>query len=106
MALTTLDQMKSEINDHWEQFADNPYAEDLLHEFADSACPIYYGDIIAEWQEMPSEFNDSWQEISDADWVITANITQLMSVDLCNYYNDLARRAYEELLEEYEAENA
>ena len=96
MALTTLSEMKQEILDNWAQFADNAYPEDLLTEFADSALPVYYSDIIQEWQHMPSEFNDSWQEIG----VNEIKITNLMSMDLFNYYLHLANTAYSEICAE------
>jgi len=100
MALTTFDEMKQEIKDNWEQFESNAYPYDLLTEFADSACPVYYNDIIQEWQEMPSEFNDSWQELGTDG---SATITTLMTFDLFNYYNHLAQKAYNELADEMEA---
>ncbi len=100
MALTTFAEMKQEILDNWEQFESNQYPEDLLSEFADSACPIYNGDIIKEWQEMPSEFDDSWRDYGDT--IEGATITKLMQMDLFNYYHHLARNAYNELADEME----
>ena len=57
--------IKQELKDNWEQLADNPYATDLVNEFAESAIPIYYSEIIKDWQEMPHEYNDTWSIISD-----------------------------------------
>lgn len=103
MALTTLAEMKQEIKDNWEQFASLQYPYDLLNEFADSACPVYYSDIVKEWQEMPSEFNDVWQEIGVSE---NSTIYSLMTYDLYNYYSYLALTAYQELCEEMEPANA
>lgn len=100
MALTTFTEMKQELRDNWENFADSAYPHDLLNEFADSACPVYYGQIIAEWQEMPSEFTDSWQDLGTDG---SASITTLMQMDLFNYYSHLALTAYQELCDEMEA---
>ena len=103
--------IKSDIYDHLDQLKENAYPEDLITELADSAVPIYYSEIISDWQEMPSEFNDSWQQIADSDWVVTANITSLMAVDLCTYYQAEYHRIYAEIMHdqeqlESESENA
>ena len=103
MTLATHNEIKQTIKDDWAQFADNAYPHDLLNEFADSATPIYYGDIISEWQEMPSEFTDSWQELgADGSAIITA----LMQIDLFNYYSLAYRVAYNELCDEMEPQDA
>jgi hypothetical protein len=100
MALTTFLEMKQELKDNWQDFASNQYPEDLLTEFADSACPVYYSDIIQEWQEMPSEFDDSWRDFGEMPEGST--ITKLMLGDLFNYYHHLAHNAYNELADEME----
>lgn len=96
--LTTYTEIKQQILDRWSEFESNQHPSDLLSEFADSECPIYYGDIIAEWVEMPSEFCDAWQESFSASESIT--ITGLMSIDLFNYYDHQFQTAYNELAEE------
>ena len=97
MALSTKAEIKQEILDSWEQFKDNAHPDDLLSEFADSNTPIYYGDIISQWQEMPSEFDNYWQEIGAGG---NATITSLMQIDLYNYYSHLFLTAYNELCDE------
>lgn len=97
MALSTKAEIKQEILDNWEQFESNAYPHDLLNEFADTNLPIYYGDIIREWQEMPSEFTDSWQDMGTDG---SAGITTLMQMDLFNYYSHLFLTAYNELCDE------
>ena len=101
--LTSYSDIKQELKDNWEQLADNPYATDLVNEFVDSAIPIYYGEIIRAWQEMPSEFADSWQDLGTDG---SATITTLMQIDLFNYYSDRYHTIYQELCEEMETTNA
>lgn len=103
MTLSTHNEIKQIIKDDWAQFADNAYPHDLLNEFADSATPIYYSDIISEWQQMPSEFNDSWQDLGTDG---SAGIMQLMQMDLYNYYSHAYLVAYNELAEEMEPQDA
>ena len=99
--------IKSDIYEHLDQLKESAYPEDLIRELADSAVPIYYNEIISDWQEMPSEFNDSWQtEGYDGE-----TIYQLMSFDLCNYYQTEYNRIYAEVMHdqeqmESESENA
>ena len=93
--------IKQELKDNWEQLADNPYAADLVNQFADSAIPIYYGEIIRDWQEMPSEYDNVWvEECYAAD-----SITALMTYDLGQYYCDQYHKIYQELCEEMETTN-
>lgn len=99
--LTKLDEIKQELDTDWHLFADNQYPTDLLSEYADSACPIYTSEIIAEWVAMPSEFNDAWQDYGDSG---DKGITDLMQVDLYNYYSHLYNTAYNQLADEKDAE--
>ena len=102
MTLATHNEIKQTIRDDWAQFADNPYPEELLNEFADSALPIYYSEIISEWQEMPSEFDNVWAE----EGYTSDSITALMSYDLENYYRHQYHSIYNELAEEMEPQDA
>ena len=92
-------EIKQEILDNLEQFKEATYPEDLFDQFADSALPIYYGEIIRDWQEMPSEYNDSWQELGMGG---NETITHLMQVDLYFYYRDTYNRIYQEVMAEQE----
>jgi len=80
-----------------DQLGANP--EDGLHELADSFVPVYYNEIIAEWQAMPSEFDNAWQELGAS---AKNTITQLMSIDLYMYYLSLCQRAFSEIVESEE----
>lgn len=94
MALSTYNEIKQELLTEYEHAT-----EDTCHEIADSNTPVYYSEIISEWQALPSEYSDTWQ-----DYPITAmsSITQLMAIDLYNYYHGLAYRAYQEIQDELE----
>lgn len=95
--------IRTELLNEWQQLQDSPYPEDLLDQFIDSALPVYYSDIIKDWQEMPNDFTDTWQDLTDGKG---HSIFQLMSYDLWNYYSDRYHTIYNELLEEKETTNA
>ena len=103
MALTTHAEIKAEIMDNLERLKDSPYPEDLLNELADGNTPIYYSDIISEWQEMPSEFNDIGRELGVSG---EPQIMNLMQDDLAIYYQQQFSEIWEEVKEEQEIENA
>lgn len=91
--------IKSEIIDKWEEFASNQHPYELLNEFAESAVPVYYNQIISDWQEMPSEFDNVWSE----EGYTSESITALMSYDLSNYYRHQYHRIYSEVAQDMEA---
>jgi hypothetical protein len=94
-------EIKNDILDHWEQLAESAHYEDLVNELAESACPIYYSDILKDWQEMPSEWNDSWKE-NGIETNQETTIFSLMGWDLYFYYESLYNIAYTEIKEEKE----
>lgn len=98
----TYTEIREELRENWQQFASNQYPHDLLNEFADSACPVYYGEIIKDWQEMPSEFSDVWAE----EGYQSDSITALMTYDLYNYYSHEYYKIYQELCDEMEVQDA
>jgi hypothetical protein len=95
--------IKQDILDNLTQLNDSAYPEDIISELADSATPVYYNQILADWQEMPSEFNDSWQELGTDG---SAGILTLMQIDLFNYYHDSYRRIFSEVLHDMEQEES
>ena len=96
--------IKQEILDNWAELEESAYPDDLLREMADSACPVYYSDIIKDWQEMPSEFNDQWQEFTEVSQDST--IFSLMTADLFNYYDTKYTEVYNDIKTTKEEENA
>lgn len=93
-------EIKNEILEHLEELDASSYPEDELREMADSACPVYYHEIIKDWQEMPNEFTDSWQEFIDPTTETT--IFSLMSADLFYFYEMEYVRIYNEIKKEKE----
>ena len=94
-------EIKNDILNHWEQLAEMPHPEDLITELAESACPIYYSEILTDWQEMPSEYTDSWQE-NGIPTTEKTTIFSLMSWDLYFYYHSEYLRIYDEIKKEKE----
>lgn len=100
--LTTYNEIKKELLGDWEEFAEAIYPEDQIAERADSACPVYYNEIIAEWQELPREYEDAWKD----GVPISSDTTlySLMSWDLYEYYREQYQRAFDEIKAEKEEE--
>ena len=100
MALTSFNDLKSRITEYGIEVVADNYPDDALRELADSEVPVYYGDIIEEWRDMPMSYSDRWQENGAGDNATT--ITSLMQADLYYYYLDQFHAAYNELCEEAE----
>lgn len=99
MALSTYTWVFGDILDNRAQFDRDP--ETCIQEMAESLCPIYTADIIAEWTELPSDKSDAWQEIGASE---NATITERMSTDLYLYYLDLVTRAWNEVENTHECD--
>ncbi len=101
---TTDKDIRQEILDNWEYLEElnENGVDDYLDELADSRTPIYYGDIINEWRELPMEFSDTWQ---DYPVERNATITSLMATDLFNYYRNRYPQLYTEIKTEKESES-
>jgi hypothetical protein len=100
--LTTNKDIREEIQDNWEYLEEAQYPEDYLDELADSHTPIYYSDIIEQWRDMPSSFNDTWQEFGVNS---KTTITDLMAIDLNNYYRTKFNEIYEQIKTAKESES-
>jgi hypothetical protein len=75
--------------------------DDIRHrdgDIIDSYLPIYYGDILNEWRDMPMEYTDRGAE----EFGTTGGIFTLMSADLYVYYRDLLEEVLDEVEEETE----
>lgn len=71
-------------------------------EWIDSHLPIYTGDIIKEWQNMPSEYDD--RGAIELGYDGDANIVKQMTLDLYLYYLDLFYEVCNEVEQELEEE--
>lgn len=91
----TYEEIKQELKEHLDELS-----QDNLSEWADGFIPVYYSDILKDWQEMPSEFDNRWKDDTDINEDTT--IYSLMMIDLFWYYLDQCESAYKELLEEAE----
>jgi len=96
------DEIKKCIEDEWEELAEDTYPEDRLAEMADGFVPIYYGEIIKDWAEMPHEYNDNWKQQYSETIPEEIGITALMATDLYEYYHATTSEIYQELKKEKE----
>ena len=76
--------------------------QDNSGEWIDGYLPIYYNQIVQEWQEMPSEYNDRGAAELGVGHAGENTIYNLMSLDLYLYYTDIFNEAVAELEEELE----
>lgn len=89
------DEFKTEIEKDYvtlEEIRDN------AGEWIDGYLPVYYNQIVEEWQKMPSEYNDRGAAELGQGGDVT--IYNLMSLDLYVYYLDIFNEALTELEEE------
>jgi flavodoxin len=94
------EQMKDEFKTEISNGSDLDTIRDNSGEWIDGYLPVYYNQIVEEWQKMPSEYNDRGaQELGMGQEVTIYN---LMSLDLFLYYSDIFNKAIEELEEELE----
>jgi hypothetical protein len=98
----TYDEIKKAIEDEWEELTEDTYPEDRLGEMAEGFVPIYYGEIIKDWTEMPHEYTDNWKEHYGESVPEAVGITELMTSDLHEYYRDTTTEIYQEILKEKE----
>jgi hypothetical protein len=96
------DEIKSAILEEWEELIEDTYPEDRLAEMADGFVPIYYGEIIKDWTEMPSEYTDNWKEQYGGIIPEEVGITALMTSDLYDYYRNTTLGIFGEIKNEKE----
>ena len=104
--LTTKEEIKKELLDNIEQLKDNPYADDVVAEFADGYVPVYNNQIIQQWVALPMEDSDQWKEYGYDTERNEGGIIQLMAIDLVFYYLMLATEAWDEIKTELEEEES
>jgi hypothetical protein len=89
--MNTVQQMEQEIREAIANGEDLYDIRDRDGEIIESYLPIYNGQIIAEWQNMPSEYDNRGAAELGTDGSI--GIVGLMSLDLYLYYSDLLTEA-------------
>ena len=89
----TFQEIKTALEEHWEEIEESTYPDDWLSEFADGIVPVYYNDIINDWKEMDAHFMESGRDMVSEN----ATITDRMTADLSMYYADQVYTAYEQL---------
>jgi len=94
MELATYEDIKEELLDEWEFVK-----EERLHEYAESHTPVYYNQIVKEWQELSSDDTDAWKEYG-VELNSETTIYSLMEADLNIYYQALVEKAFEEISKE------
>lgn len=99
---TTKQAMKSEFKTEIEKgYITLEEIQDNSGEWVDGYLPVYYNEIVEQWQKMPSEYNDRGAaELGHLEQEVT--IYNLMSLDLYLYYTDIFNDAIVELQEELE----
>lgn len=93
--MSTVQQMVQEIKTELENGLELEQIRDNAGEFVDGYLPIYYNEIVKEWQEMPSEYNDRGH--AELGLGQEFNIYNLMSLDLYIYYSELFEEALSEV---------
>jgi hypothetical protein len=96
------DLMTSEIQESLATGETIEDIEDRSNELVDSYLPIYNGDILEEWSDMPSEYDDRGAQELGADE--SMGIIGRMSLDLYLYYADVFSTIIEQIKEDEEGE--
>jgi hypothetical protein len=97
---TIKEQMKEEFKTEISNGSDLDRIRANSGEWIDGYLPIYYNQIVQEWQKMPSIYND--RGAAELGMRAEATIYNLMSLDLYLYYSDIFNEAVAELEEELE----
>ena len=96
MTLYTETEINKEIWENREFILEQTYPSDLTHEYAESAMPIYYGDIYLTWRDLPEEYSNKFHEMISE---LPDRIEDLMRADIYLYYSMLYSGAIYELTE-------
>jgi hypothetical protein len=92
---STVEQMTEEIRTALSNGEELDDIRDRSGEWVDGYLPIYYNEIVLEWQQMPSEYNNrGHEELGHGEEI---DIYNLMSLDLYLYYYDLFQEAVTEV---------
>jgi len=96
MALYTEQEINREIWGDRHFILSQAHPEDSAHEYADGAVPVYYGDIISTWTELPDEYSNKFHELETE---LPDRVEDLMRTDLYLYYSMLYSGAIQELID-------
>jgi len=96
MTLYTETEINKEIWGDREHILSQTYPEDSASDYADSACPIYYGDIIETWGQLPDEYSNKFHEVISE---LPDRIENLMNTDIYLYYQMLYSGAVQNLID-------
>ena len=99
MKLTTYTNIFQQVLDERSYFDSDE--ERAIHEMAESLCPVYYGEIVAEWADLSHDDSDRWLEMGLG---AEETIYTRMSIDLFLYYEGLVSRAWAEVQETHTCE--
>lgn len=88
------------IEEKEEVISSGAYLSDFTTGMADGLLPIYYNEIISDWQSMPMEWNESGRDLCN----IESTITDRMTADLFCYYLEQVETELTKLLNEWEHE--
>jgi hypothetical protein len=97
MALYTPEQITKEIEGDKAHILRQTHPEDSAHEYADSAVPIYYSDIIQDWRDLPDEYSNKFSELTTE---LPDRIEDLMKTDLYLYYQHHYANAIQAIIDE------
>jgi hypothetical protein len=100
---STVEQMTEEIRTALSNGEELEGIKDRTGEWVDGYLPIYYNEIVLEWQQMPSEYNNRGHAELGQDGEI--DIYNLMSLDLYLYYSDLFNEAISAIENELQEAN-
>ena len=95
-SLTTKEDIKHIITNDYEGQSLRQI-EDALNEITDGIMPIYYNDIVGEWQAMPSEYNGEGVAQFGMPERDKITIYKLMELDLYAFYYDEVCHVFNEL---------
>ena len=94
--MLSLDEIRKEIQSDKEHILGQKYPEDIAHEYADGAVPIYYHQIVSDWNWLDTEDQNRFGEVVSE---LPDRIEDLMKTDLYLYYYNCYSQAINELLE-------
>ena len=97
MALYTQDEITKEIQEARAYILAHKHPEDFAGEYADSALPIYYSEILEEWCDLPDEYSNRFSEMTDT---LPDRIEDLMRTDLYLYYYNFYSGAIQAIIDE------